>query len=244
MRKIKLVLEYDGTEFHGFQVQPGLRTVQGEIEAAIRRLTGEGVRAHGAARTDAGVHAQGQVVHLETCSSLPIERWQRALNHRLPPDLAVRGAEEAPEGFHARYSARWKTYRYALRYDEVRSPLRDRFAHWVTVKPALPAMAQAAASLAGSHDFAAFAASGGKSENTIRTVRAAGWEDRPPYLYFVIVADGFLYKMVRNLVGTMWDIGCQKKDPEVMALALERGDRRLCSTPAPPQGLCLMEVEY
>ena len=245
VRNVKLVIAYDGTEFHGFAVQRGLRTVQGVLNETLSRLAGHPVSVTGAGRTDAGVHAQAQVVNFDARDwPCPVQRMPLALNSLLPADLAVTAAEEVPPGFHARRSARDKTYVYTVYNRPVRSPFWGRYSHHVGPPLDTGAMARAAAYLAGVHDFAAFQAAGRPVVSTVRHLFRAAVEADDPLVRLTFCADGFLYKMVRMMAGTLVEVGRGKCLPEAVAglLAAESGAR---GGPAlPPQGLCLTVVRY
>jgi tRNA pseudouridine38-40 synthase len=244
-RNIRLTLEYDGTRYHGWQHQQNALTLQEVIEAALARITGETVRLIGSGRTDAGVHARGQVANFVTSSRAPRRAFVQGLNSILPPDIAVTEACEVPLTFHARYDALWKTYEYRILNRPVRSPLSHRRAWWLDWPLEFAALEKAAVVLAGEHDFLAFRAAGSRPGPARRRVREAYWR-RPEegQISFTITANGFLRGMVRSLVGTMVEIGKGKYSPEYLAEVLEKRDRRLAGPTAPPQGLFLVRVEY
>jgi tRNA pseudouridine38-40 synthase len=245
MRNIRLLLEYDGTRYHGWQRQKKDVTIQGVVEAALGRLTGEAVALIGSGRTDAGVHALGQVANFYTSGQLPLKAFRDGLNSLLPWDLAILEAAEAPPEFHARKAARAKTYEYRILNRRVRSPLHHHYGWWLAAPLDLEAMAAAAAALPGKHDFSAFRASGSDNLNPVRQVLAARWQTHPGgWLRFTVTATGFLRGMVRSLVGTMVEIGQGKESPEKLAELLHRGQRHLVGPTAPPQGLYLVEVLY
>jgi tRNA pseudouridine38-40 synthase len=244
-RNIRLLLEYDGTRYHGWQRQLDAVTIQEVLEAAIARLTGEAVALIGSGRTDAGVHARGQVANFRTGSAIPLKAFHQGLNSLLPRDIAVLAAAEAPPEFHARKSARAKTYEYRILNRPDRSPLNRHFAWWIAPPLDLAGMTAAAASLPGEHDFTAFRASGSDNLNPVRRVLAATWRNAPAgWLIFTITADGFLRGMVRSLVGTLAEVGRGKAPPTLLAELLRSGARHLAGPTAPPQGLYLMEVFY
>lgn len=244
MRTVKLVLEYQGGGFAGWQVQPGRRTVQGEIEGALSKLLGEKVALAGAGRTDAGVHARGQVASFQTASPRSVEVLRRALNATLGRDLYVREARDlgARSRFHARFSAQSRVYEYRLVLG--RSPLRRESAWEVTYPLALDAMRQAAAALIGGHDFTTFSSARAETRTRLCRVKRATWSRRGDALVFRIEADRFLQTMVRSLVGTMVDIGRGRLRPGSMRRMLSARDRSLAGTTAPPHGLCLVSVKY
>jgi tRNA pseudouridine38-40 synthase len=246
-RNIALILEYDGTDFHGFQYQIGGRTVQGEVEAAIRRVTGVETRLAGAGRTDAGVHATGQVATFTTTSSLSTERLCGALNAVLPKDVAVKRVVEAPAGFHARFSARSRSYLYRVWNDEAPTAMwrRSTYQRWRRLD--VEAMQRAARAIVGAHDFAGFAGSIGRAScerTTVREIIRACWERSGAFVDFEITANAFLPHMVRNLVGTFLLVGEGKLAADGLANILAARDRRLAGPTAPARGLCLIQVEY
>jgi tRNA pseudouridine38-40 synthase len=244
-RNIRLLLEYDGTRYHGWQRQPDAATLQQTLEAALARLTGEEVTLIGSGRTDAGVHARGQVANFRTQSAIPVKAFHHGLNSMLPSDIAVLAAAEAPPEFHARKAARAKTYEYRILNRPTRSPLHHHYAWWIAPPLDLAAMARAAAVLPGEHDFSAFRASGSDNQNPRRRVLAAGWRhSEGGWLDFHITATGFLRGMVRSLVGTMAEVGRGKAPPTRLADLLGPGARHLAGPTAPPQGLYLVEVFY
>jgi tRNA pseudouridine38-40 synthase len=249
----QLTLEYDGSGFAGWQVQAGgVRTLQGELEAAILRVTKQRVRVHGASRTDAGVHAEGQVANVRLETALDARALARALNALLPLDVAVVSAAPAPEDFHARHHARGKLYRYQIWNGRRPSPLRAARAWWV--KPALDAaaMREGAAHLLGSHDFASFQAVGSEVETTIRTLRRCdvmstpvpGEPDARGELAIEVEGSGFLRHMVRILAGTLVQVGAGRRDPVSLCAVLAARERARAGATAPPQGLTLVRVSY
>lgn len=244
-RNLKLILEYDGARYHGWQRQKNAPTIQETLETTLARLTGEAVRVMGSGRTDAGVHAWGQVAHFHTESPLPPSAFIHGLNSLLPLDIAVLDAAEAAQDFHARKSALAKTYAYHILNRPLRSPLHMKYSWWIAQPLNLAAMRAAAQSLLGEHDFSAFQASGSSIKNPVRVVTRADWVQQPPHLLiFTITATGFLRGMVRSLVGTMVEVGRGKRPPEDLAELLRTGERHRAGPTAPPQGLFLVEVVY
>lgn len=246
MQTIKLTLQYDGTAYAGFQRQPNGVTIQEKLEQALRLITGEPDLKIGAAagRTDAGVHARGQVVHIRTAATIPIDRWPHALNSRLPADIVVTRAEQVPEGFHARYWALEKRYRYTIEASPFPSPLHRLYAyHWGRPLDA-GLMRQAAELLTGRHDFAAFRSTGGAAKTSTRTVTRLDVIESAPFLLIDVAADGFLYNMVRILAGTLLEVGAGRRPLDDVRRALATGERRFAGKTLPPHGLCLEEVTY
>jgi tRNA pseudouridine38-40 synthase len=252
------VVSYDGTDFHGFQVQAGVPTIQGTLEEALALFCEPEGRVAGAGRTDAGVHASGQVVMVQLPWRHSLADLQNAWNVRLPSTIAVRRLAVAPEGFHPRYSAAKRTYRYyVIEGDSAtlgRSPLTDRFALYMQQPLDVEAMQAAAASMVGEHDFATFGQPT-KGESTVRRVFAAEWQvvidslaplDEAPerQLVLTVTANGFLRTMVRNLVGTFLAVGRGAWTLGAVAEALAAKDRRRSAPPAPPNGLVLEQVIY
>jgi len=248
MRTIKLTLAYDGAAYAGWQVQPGRKTVQEVIEGAIEKITTERIRVIASGRTDAGVHALGQVVGFRTESHLPADVLQRALNAELPRDVAVLEATDAPDDFHPIRDAVRKHYRYVLRDGPVRDVFRRAYC-WQYYSPLdEAAMARAARALVGTHDFSSFETSGAERKDSIRTVydirveRGRGGEN--DVITLEIEADGFLYNMVRAIVGTLVEVGRGAEDESWVAQVLAATDRRAAGPTAPPQGLFLVRVDY
>ncbi len=242
----RLLLEYDGTDFEGWQAQ-GLphRTVQEVLEAAVERVTGERVRVTAAGRTDAGVHAEGQVVSLRLAALMAADKLHRALNGVLPQDVAVRAADAVPDHFDARRDAVSKRYRYALWNDASRSPLRIRRFSFVPTPLDLAAMRAAACCLLGRHDFTAFQTAGSRVASSVRTLIALEVRTGAPgEVFFEVEAGGFLHHMVRILTGTLIEVGQGKREPASMSIVLASRERSRAGPTAPPQGLTLLYVKY
>jgi tRNA pseudouridine38-40 synthase len=238
------ILAYDGTAFAGFQRQQGRRTVQGEVEAALRRLGWCERTLRGAGRTDSGVHASGQVVAYDLAWRGEPQRLTQALNALLPADLAVVETAPAPAGFRPRYAARWRRYRYRIVAAPQRQPLAERFAWrvWPAPEPAL--MRLAARHLLGEHDFGAFGTAPRRGSHTRRTVRRAEWAEEGAEASFLIEADAFLYRMVRRLAAALVAVGQAREPAETIAEHLEQPKRKWQGSPAPAHGLCLEAVIF
>lgn len=246
MPNFRLTLEYDGRDFAGWQVQPGgQRTVQGALEAAVERVTGRAVRVIGSGRTDAGVHAQGQVASVRVETRLEPDQLSRALNGVLPADVAVLGAERVPEDFHARHDARSKLYCYRIWNGASPSPLRAPRA-WHVARPLdLGAMRPAAQALVGTHDFACFRATGSGAGSSVRTLTRCQLEgEARAEIRLLVEGDGFLRHMVRALVGTLVEVGRGQRPAGSMPAVLAARDRGRAGRTAPAHGLSLVRVDY
>jgi tRNA pseudouridine38-40 synthase len=245
MRNIKLVIEYDGTNYHGWQVQPNGLTIQEVIEEKIQTMTRERARLTGSGRTDAGVHALGQVANFRTASTIPVEGFHRGLNSLLPPDIVIQCAEEVDFQFHAQYGAKRKTYRYVILRREFPSALFRNYSWRVPVALDIRAMEEASRLLLGKQDFTSFQGADADTEDPVREVFQTEWsKKKSDLLHFTIEADGFLKHMVRNIVGTLVDVGKGRTSPEEFRRILAARDRRQAGMTAPPQGLFLVEVKY
>ena len=244
MRTLKLTIAYDGTAFAGWQMQANQRTVQGALEEALLPIEGTRVVVHAAGRTDAGVHAAGQVISFSLASQIPCDALARALNVRLDQDVRVMHAEDAPETFNARFDARTKTYHYAIYQASVVPPPLRHFVWHIPRALDVAAMNEAAAALVGEHDFAAFRAAGGDVVTTRREILASHMVSRDGQVVYEVTGTGFLRHMVRNIVGTLVDIGRERRPVEDMIHVLLSGDRAHASATAPPQGLTLVRVDY
>lgn len=248
VRNIKLTIAYDGTEYHGWQIQPGLRTIQGVITEAIQDLIGSEIRLFGASRTDAGVSALGQVGLIQIDSPIPTENLARAITGRLPADIAVTEAVEVPLGFDLMGSVKNKLYRYTIFTGPVRPVLKIRHCWHLHTKLDIIAMAKAAKLLVGKKDFKSFASAADNRESSLRTIFRCDVsnsnEQEKNWIYVDVEGDGFLYNMVRNIVGTLVDIGNGRWKPEKIKEILEAKDRTAAGQLAPPQGLCLMWIKH
>jgi tRNA pseudouridine38-40 synthase len=250
MRNIRLVVAYDGTDFHGWQRQPSAPTIQGCLEEAIQRLTGASAQVYGSGRTDAGVHALHQVANFQTVSAIPCPNLAKALNDLLPPTVRVKAVDEVAPTFHARYDVRSKSYRYRILQTPVCSPFLWRFVCHHPYPLDRARMAQAAQFFLGEHDFTSFAGADGQDdEDTKSMVRVIFrsrllWRPRTSMLVYEVTGNGFLHHMVRNMVGTLIEVGRGKLAPRDMLGILVARDRRRAGPTAPAQGLCLVKVEY
>jgi tRNA pseudouridine38-40 synthase len=236
-------IEYDGTAFNGFQIQKRERTVQGEIERALETVSGSRIRIVGAGRTDQGVQAQGQVIGFEVEWRHQLSDLQRALNAVLTSDVVILEMGTAAEGFHPRFSALSRAYRYTLLNSSRRSPLNRHIAWHIEQQLDIAQMTEASHFLVGAHDFSSFGRPP-QGENTVREVFRADWQKRGPFLTFDIEANAFLYRMVRSIVGTMVQVGQGQVSVGAFKSILESRDRSKCKYMAPAHGLCLMRVEY
>ncbi len=244
MRNIKLTIEYDGTGYCGWQVQPNLKTVQGVMEETIARITGEGVRLIASSRTDAGVHALGQVANFKTRSSLDACSLKRALNSLLPQDIRVKGVEEVDETFHARFGAKGKVYEYRILHGDLPSPFYRHFSWFVRGRLDVARMREAAMKLVGRHDFSSFCSAGSMYKTPVREIYEIHVGRRGGLVVMQIEANAFLKQMVRNIVGTLVEVGKRKLTPSQFGDILEARDRRKAGVAAPPQGLFLVKVNY
>ena len=243
-KNYKMTVAYDGTRFYGWEHQPNRDTVQGKLEAVLSRLAGEPVDVIGAGRTDAGVHARAMVASVRLDVAETPKEIRNYLNRYLPDAIAVREVKEAGERFHARYNALGKTYRYIC-FDGPVKPVFDR--KYVTMLPDRPdveAMRQAAAILVGEHDFRAFCGNPHMKKSTVRDVDTISVERRRDRVIFTFHGNGFLQNMVRILVGTLLEVGYGRMTAEDVRAVLESRDRKKAGPTAPPEGLCLMKVDY
>lgn len=244
MRHVRLVVQYDGAAYAGFQVQPACPTVQLVLEQALTRLLGETVRVRGASRTDAGVHACGQVITFTTENVIPLNRIVPALNALLPSDIAVTVADEVSLEFDPRRHARRKRYLYRILNRDLPSPFIGRYAWHLQGPLDVAAMQQAAVWLVGKHDFAAFCAAGGSASHTVREIFGLDVRQCREIIEISVSGNAFLYMMVRIIVGTLVEVGKGKLQPEQVGAILGGRDRGLAGATAPPCGLTLMTVEY
>ena len=244
MRNIRLLIEYDGTNYAGWQWQKNAITIQETLSKAIEQVIQEKVAIYGAGRTDAGVHAVGQVANFHTHSNIPSERLLLAINFYLPRDITIKDAADVPESFHAQYCAVSKVYQYTLFNDWVRTSLNRDFCYVCGFQLDMDKMTNAAQYLIGTHDFTSFTTRALQEKNRIRTVKRMEIKKEGKYIYFTVEADGFLYNMVRSIVGTLIEVGRGKIAVENVKDILDAKNRNLAGPTAPAKGLCLMEVKY
>lgn len=244
MRNIKLIIEYDGTDYHGWQLQPNARTIQGVMEEKIGRIVNEKVVLSASGRTDAGVHALNQVANFRTESGISCEALHRGLNALLPPDIVIKEASEVDKDFHSRYSSKGKIYIYQILNRSYPSALLNRFSWPIRCPLDIGLMNEAAAHIIGEHDFSSFRASSCGAPHPVKTVNAAWFRKEEELLIFEIEATGFLHHMVRNIVGTLVDVGMGKRMPGWFKDVLTLRDRKVAGVTAPPQGLFLKDVKY
>ena len=245
MRNIKLLIEYDGKNFAGWQTQPSQESVQGEIEAAISAITGENVELIGSGRTDAGVHALGQVANFHTNSNIEISKFPYAINSKLKKSIVVKGAEEVDDRFHARYNCKGKTYLYVINNNEFPSALNRYREFHMPIKLNVDDMKKALTFFEGTHDFKGFMSSGGnKRKTTVRTLTKCELFEKDGIISIELSGDGFLYNMVRIICGTIVDVGLGKIKVCDIPKIIDSGDRTRAGKTLPGQGLYLKEVRY
>ncbi len=243
--KIVLITEYNGAHYHGSQLQANLPTIQGELETALRKLTGDRTRVIAASRTDTGVHAKGQVVSFRTKSTLPSQTFINGLNYYLPKDIAVKAAYRVEDSFNVRRDALSREYNYYILNSPTRSPTRDGFSYLVAGHLDIEAMNKACQALVGEHDFASFATSiGGRTRNTLRTVYQAEVETDGELAIFNMVANSFLPHQIRNTIGTLIRVGLGKMSVDKFYSIIEAKKRGLAGPTAPACGLCLLRINY
>lgn len=245
MRNIKLIIEYDGKDFNGWQRQPNKLNIQGTIENAITKVTGEEVNLIASGRTDAGVHALGQVANFKTNSTIPIERIPLAINSSLKKSILIKSAEEVDEKFNSRLSCKKKTYRYIINNSRYGTAIYRNLETHIAYKLDVEKMQQAIKYFEGEHDFKAFKASGTSSKSSVRTIyRAEVMKKEDERIWIELTGSGFLYNMVRIIAGTLVDVGMHKIEPEEVKKILDSKDRKNAGKTLQPQGLYLVKVEY
>ncbi|MBO6232553.1 MAG: tRNA pseudouridine(38-40) synthase TruA [Clostridia bacterium] len=245
MKNIKLTIEYDGKDFNGWQKQPDKLNIQGTIEQAIERITGEKVELNASGRTDAGVHAIGQVANFKTNYELPIEKWPLALNANLKKSIVIKSAEEVDERFHSRLTCKKKTYRYIINNSKYGTAIYRNLETHIPQKLDVEKMKNAVKYFEGEHDFKAFKASGTSSKSSVRTIYKAEVIEMPDErIYIELTGSGFLYNMVRIISGTLVEVGLGKIKPEAIPEIIESKQREQAGKTLPPNGLYLVKVEY
>ncbi|MDO4304062.1 MAG: tRNA pseudouridine(38-40) synthase TruA [Bacillota bacterium] len=243
MKRVMLVVAYDGTAYHGWQVQPGAPTIEGELNRALSGLLGEEIQVIGASRTDSGVHALGNVAVFDTNTRIPAEKVSYALNQRLPEDIKIQRSVEVPEDFHPRHCESRKSYEYRILNREFPLPTKSRYSHFTYVHLDLEKMQEAAGYLVGQHDFKSFCATAAVVESTVRTIYELSVEKEGDEIVIRICGNGFLYNMVRIIAGTLMEIGRGSRRPEEIRDILEAKDRTAAGPTAPACGLTLMKYE-
>ena len=245
MRNIKLIIEYDGKKFGGWQKQPNKNNIQGEIENAIFELTGEKVELYASGRTDAGVHALGQVANFKTKNkTIPIEKFAIAINSKLKKSIVIKSAQEVDEKFHSRYNCKQKTYRYVIDNSEQGTAIYRDLQYHMPIKLDVEKMKRASKYFEGEHDFSAFKASGTSSKSSVRTIFSVDVKKEDEKITMEFTGNGFLYNMVRIISGTLVDVGLGKIEPEEITKIIEGKDRTKAGKTLPAHGLYLVEVRY
>lgn len=244
MRNIKLTIEYDGKDFNGWQKQPNKLNIQGEIERAIELITGEKIELNASGRTDAGVHSLGQIANFKTNSILPIEKFAIAINSKLKKSIRIQSAEEVEERFHSRYNCKQKTYRYIINNGTQGSAIYRNLEYFIPTKLNIEKMSRAIKYFEGEHDFKGFKASGTSSKSSVRTIYKTKIEKQEDRIIIELTGNGFLYNMVRIIVGTLVEVGIGKIKPEEIPEIIESKDRKKAGKTLPPYALYLIKVEY
>ena len=243
MKRIMLTVAYDGSAYHGWQIEPTGLTVEEVVNRCLSGLLGENVKVSGASRTDAGVHALGNLCVFDTDTRIPPDKIAPALNGRLPEDIVIRASREVPAGFHPRRCDSIKTYEYTFYRDRLPNPLVRKTSTFIYRPLDLSAMREAAAYWEGEHDFASFCAAGSQAETTVRRIIRTDITEDGPFLRFRVSGTGFLYNMVRIMAGTLLKAGLGQIRPESVPQILEAKDRTQAGPTAPPQGLCLIGID-
>ncbi|MCE4051771.1 tRNA pseudouridine(38-40) synthase TruA [Bacillus sp. Au-Bac7] len=245
MQRYKGIVSYDGTEYCGFQLQPKDRTVQGEIEKALKKLhKGSEIKIQASGRTDAGVHAKGQVIHFDSDLDIPAGKWELALNALLPHDIVFSTIEAVDRSFHARYNVQGKEYRYFIHLSERRDPFKRNFAYYYPYQLDIGAIREALEYFIGEHDFTSFCSMKTDKEDKVRTIHSMRLVEEGDMLVFCFEGNGFLYNMVRIIIGTLLDVGRGKRKPESIKEIIEKKDRKAAGKTASANGLYLWKVFY
>lgn len=245
MKRIRLWVSYDGTDYRGWQLQPGEPTIEGHLNRALSELFQTPVQVIGASRTDSGVHAKSNVAVFDTDTRMPADKICYAVNQRLPEDIRVWKSEEVPSDFHPRHCDVNKTYEYRIHQARIPDPMKTRYAFHTYLPLDVEKMKEAAEDLVGMHDFASFCAAGSQAATTVRCILSAEvFKESEDMIVIRVCGTGFLYNMVRIIAGTLLEIGAGRKSPDAIPEILECTDRSKAGQTAPPQGLCLMEIQY
>lgn len=244
MKRIKLVVAYDGTAYHGWQLQPGALTIEGELNKALSRLLGEQIKVIGASRTDSGVHALGNVAVFDTESRIPAEKLSYALNQKLPEDIRIQSSCEVEQDFHPRHCSSRKTYEYRILCREFPQPVKRLYSYFTYHKLDVKRMQEAAAYLVGEHDFKSFCSVNTVVESTVRRLDSVAVEEQGEEIVIRVRGNGFLYNMVRIIAGTLMEVGMGKTEPEELPGILNALDRQAAGPTAPACGLTLVQYEF
>ncbi len=244
IRRLQLIVAYDGTHYHGFAKQPNAITIQEIMETCIKKLIGQEVHVIASGRTDTGVHAMAQCCVVDVETTIPAKQFGRALNSKLPQDIVIKESSEVDPAFHPRYMAKRKTYRYQIYTGDTRDPFVGRYAYFYPRKLDVTRMKEAAEYIKGTHDFKCFCASGSAVNDTVRTIYSLEIEQQGDLIAIEVCGNGFLYNMVRIIAGTLIEVGRGRFEPEHLKKVIETGERSLGGPTAPAEGLTLKEVCY
>lgn len=244
MKRVRLVVAYDGTNYHGWQIQNNGNTIEAELNQCLSELTGEQIEVIGASRTDAGVHAMGNVAVFDTNCQIPAEKFSYAMNRSLPEDIRIQRSEEVPAGWHPRYCESRKTYEYRINRGEFPMPVNRLYSYFTYRKLDVDRMRQASRYLVGEHDFKSFCQTGAQVSSTIRTIYSLEVIEQGNDLVIRVCGNGFLYNMVRIIAGTLMEVGEGKRTPESMKSIIEAADRTSAGPTAPACGLMLVRYEF
>ena len=244
MRRIRIFVAYDGTNYCGWQIQPNGITIEEKLNKALNRLTGEDIRVIGASRTDSGVHALGNVAVFDTESPIPPERFSYALNQRLPEDIRVMKSEQVEETFHPRYAVSEKTYEYRISNVPIQLPTERLYSYFVYLPLDIEKMHKAAQLFIGEHDFAGFCSAKSQVQTTVRTIYRCEVEKMGHQICIRVTGSGFLYNMVRIIAGTLVEVGLGRRKISTVEEAISKADRALAGPTAPPEGLTLIKIDY
>ncbi len=244
MKRIELIVAYDGTNYHGFARQNNALTIQEVLEKAVYDITHEKVEVISSGRTDTGVHAKAQCCIIDVATQIPVERLAKALNTRLPDDIVIKQARQVRDDFHPRFMAKRKTYRYQIYLGETRDPFVNKYSYFYPYHLDRDKVREAASYMVGTHDFICFCASGSSVKTTVRTIYSIEIQEHEELLTIDVCGNGFLYNMVRIIVGTLVEVGRGKIAPEYVKTIIEQKDRGNAGPTAPAKGLTLKEIDY